>query len=300
MTENLPPQVAKAIKRASQTQAILGGFSWIADRLDSSEDALELTEYYLKRYEDNVIRSKGEAMEPYRAVLRAELARKSMKVLPAFSGRFASHGVNTLFLHIWLQKRLLASVIGISVKDIERRARAAKRPIGDYLTDQISRLPSPGKNIKIPPNSPQKSPPKSRDAESPRILCSGDNAKTLQAYADFFSGAGYPVATAIANQEAFSLLKKVSFDLLLQDVGHTDQNGLDLLTKVRSDGALRDLPVVLVSGQDSEKHHGPLVDAIMAKSGKGVQGWLKKPFKRKALLDLVVPFLQDEGSNCPD
>lgn len=138
-----------------------------------------------------------------------------------------------------------------------------------------------------------------------RILCIDDDATFLGLYVGFLSGAGYQVVTAQNSKEGFSLLQNEIFDLLIQDgfrpssyVGDSPE-GMKFLRRIRSDNKLKDLPVLIVSGSCTVDRYHPVVDSIAAEFGNGVQGWLKKPFDLKALLNLVASILMDHWKAVP-
>lgn len=139
LPDQISPEILQFIRQSVHANSLIGGFKWIMERLGET-DLIELTEHFLDRYEQQVVRLKGDLLKDNMPIFRVALYAKCMEVLPLFSNRLAQAGINPLFLRIWFQKRLLSILIGISVVDIERRARASGLKMPDYLTDQIGRL----------------------------------------------------------------------------------------------------------------------------------------------------------------
>ena len=139
LPEQIPPELLHFIRANIHAHSLASGFKWIMDRVGET-DPVELTEHFIERYEQQVLHLKGDLLKDNMPVFRVALYIKCMEVLPLFSSRLARAGINPLFLHIWFQKRLLSTLNGISVVDIERRARASGLKMPDYLNDQIARL----------------------------------------------------------------------------------------------------------------------------------------------------------------
>jgi hypothetical protein len=140
LPDKLPVEVVQLLRQTLQINALVSVFTWIVDHLADTHEPLELAEHLAERYEQQVLRLKHGAVKDYAPVFRVAFAVKSLEILPVFSMRLAQLGYNPLFLRIWFQKRLLADMVGISVIDVERRARASGMRTSDYLNDQIGRL----------------------------------------------------------------------------------------------------------------------------------------------------------------
>lgn len=99
------------------------------------------------------------------------------------------------------------------------------------------------------------------------------------------------VATAANGVEALSLLrnpaseKPVSPDLLLLDLNMPQMNGRELLRHLKTDSALRTIPVVVVSTSDAERD-------VVAAYELGASGYLSKPVDLDDLFS-AVKHIQD-------
>ena len=93
--------------------------------------------------------------------------------------------------------------------------------------------------------------------------------------------AGYQVTTSVDGADAFSLLKKTAFDLVVSDVEMPRMNGFELTAKIRGTEQVAQIPVVLVTGLDSreDRERGITVgaDAYIVKTS----------FDQSNLLDVI-------------
>lgn len=75
---------------------------------------------------------------------------------------------------------------------------------------------------------------------------------------------------------AFKMLKAKSYDLLITDFYMPKINGIQLLKRVREDDSLKELPVLMVTGEDSREQIKLIIEAK-------VTAYLKKPFNSLTL-----------------
>lgn len=143
--------------------------------------------------------------------------------------------------------------------------------VADLLTSATHNRPAPG---------PSPAPPEGEKA-SKSILVAEDSITSRSLLKGILESAGYRVATAVDGLDAFTTLKTGSFDLLVSDVDMPRMDGLDLTGKVRADGRLSELPVVLVTSlssiEDRERGVEVGANAYIVKSG----------FDQSSLLDAV-------------
>lgn len=140
MPDDLPLPITSLLKKTINHRALESGYKWVLDHLPDTGDANDLMELFLKRYEDQIVKLSGNGLAEYRSALQAILTKKTLELLSINSRRFVDVGANPLFVRTWLQKRLLSVAIGISMDDIDRRARSVGRKLPDYLSDQISTI----------------------------------------------------------------------------------------------------------------------------------------------------------------
>jgi serine phosphatase RsbU (regulator of sigma subunit) len=110
------------------------------------------------------------------------------------------------------------------------------------------------------------------------------------------------LTTATDGQQALDLLGKQRFDLVLLDVMMPGLNGYEVLERMRADGRLRHIPVIMISAVDE-------IDSVIRCIELGAEDYLAKPFnptllrarvgaslEKKRLRDEIVAVLdQIEG-----
>lgn len=82
---------------------------------------------------------------------------------------------------------------------------------------------------------------------------------------------GFTVALAENGRRALDMLSRHAFDLVLLDIMMPEMNGHQVLTAMKSDFALRHLPVIMISGLDD-------VDTLVRCIEGGADDYLTKPF----------------------
>lgn len=125
-----------------------------------------------------------------------------------------------------------------------------------------------------------------------RILIVEDSATMRSLLASSLEELEIPVKITEAESgfEALRLLPRFAFDLIVTDINMPDINGLELLSFVKSNDRYREIPLVVVSteGSDRDRDKG---------LGLGAEHYLVKPFDPEALRevarDLLARPLQD-------
>lgn len=92
------------------------------------------------------------------------------------------------------------------------------------------------------------------------------------------------VTEAESGFEALRLLPRESFDLIVTDINMPDINGLELVSFVRNNEAYREIPLVIVSTEGSERDRDKGV-------GLGADAYLVKPFEPESLREVIRELL---------
>ena len=92
------------------------------------------------------------------------------------------------------------------------------------------------------------------------------------------------ISEAESGFEALRLLPRVGFDLIVTDINMPDINGLELLSFVKSNAQYRDIPLVVVSTEGSERDRDKGL-------GLGADHYLVKPFDPEMLREVVRDLL---------
>lgn len=114
------------------------------------------------------------------------------------------------------------------------------------------------------------------------ILVVDDEEPMRRLIANNLKASGYRVQTGADGNQALRLIDEYPFDLLVLDVNMPGPSGLQVLERVRSDGAV---PVLIVSGRSRERD---TVEAL----NLGADDYLSKPFGIAELLARVKALLR--------
>jgi CheY-like chemotaxis protein len=71
----------------------------------------------------------------------------------------------------------------------------------------------------------------------------------------FLEERGFAVESATNGQEALEVLKRVRPDIIITDIQMPKMSGSELITAVKTDPALADIPIVIVAGKQSGFEH---------------------------------------------
>lgn len=94
-------------------------------------------------------------------------------------------------------------------------------------------------------------------------------------------GEVYEAANGI---EALAQMAQHEISVVLLDINMPVMNGVQLVTRIRDDEKLRDVPVIIASTEGSETRIQQLLDA-------GARGYVRKPFRPEQLRDVLSPFV---------
>lgn len=121
-----------------------------------------------------------------------------------------------------------------------------------------------------------------------RILIAEDEPDIRELVAFTLRFAGHEVTTTSNGEEALQQASQIIPDLILMDVRMPRMTGYDACRAMKSNPALKDIPVVFLSakGQDSEIQSG--LDA-------GAEDYLLKPFAPDQLTERVKSILSKFG-----
>jgi CheY-like chemotaxis protein len=102
-----------------------------------------------------------------------------------------------------------------------------------------------------------------------------------------------PYSTVVCASDGREALQKLAgdpdVDLIFLDINMPNMNGLEFLAQVKSDTALAQIPVIIVSTEGKEE------DTIRGLRA-GAAAYVKKPFRNEALQDLIRKVM-DRGSS---
>ena len=113
----------------------------------------------------------------------------------------------------------------------------------------------------------------------PRVMVADDNAD-MRDYVERLLSDHWRVETAPDGRRALAMIRQSPPDLLLTDVMMPELDGFELLTAIRNDMGLRDLPVIMLSARAGEEAR---IDGLEA----GADDYLTKPFTARELVARV-------------
>ncbi len=97
------------------------------------------------------------------------------------------------------------------------------------------------------------------------------------------SGEGWNVKTAAHGQEALDLVSRGKLpDLILTDMKMPVMDGPELFGRLKSDDRTKDVPVIIVSGEENQE--------AMSKQ-LGAEAYLKKPYRLELVTEMVKQHL---------
>ena len=84
---------------------------------------------------------------------------------------------------------------------------------------------------------------------SPSILLVDDDAKTLELVDETLRSAGYATQTVQSGKQALEVLRVKDVEAVLLDLMMPDMDGFQVIEHVRREPALRDLPILVMTGK---------------------------------------------------
>ena len=125
-------------------------------------------------------------------------------------------------------------------------------------------------------------------AKSPKILFVDDDRDFLAAQTAFFAGHGYEVVTLDRVEGALERISQERPDVIVLDLmmEHYD-SGFLLGRRIRQDPAMRDIPILMLSGVASATGHKFAAEAAALKDWIKLDAFLDKPVTGRQLLKAV-------------
>ena len=117
--------------------------------------------------------------------------------------------------------------------------------------------------------------------EHTRVLVVDDEVLVVRLLSRTLQAAGHDVSVATDATEALDLVRRAPPDLVLLDVNLPGGNGFEVCRELRNDPATAAVPIVLLSGNDSEAQRTRALEA-------GATEFLAKPFDRAAIVACVA------------
>ena len=153
---------------------------------------------------------------------------------------------------------------------------------------KLSPIPSLQKTelslINSPSNPNKKKPTSSQSTKSPLIVCVDDSPLICKAMKNIILSQNYRFISIQEPIKVVPLLLKNKPDFIFLDLLMPVINGYELCSQLRKTPSLKDVPIVIVTGNDG------LVDRMRAKLA-GSTDFISKPVERKKILNLIEKHL---------
>ena len=116
--------------------------------------------------------------------------------------------------------------------------------------------------------------------QTPLVLVVDDSITVRRVTQRLLQREGYRVALAADGLQALDRLREEKPIMVLSDIEMPRMDGFELVREIRADGALKDLPVVMITSRIADKHREHAASL-------GVDHYLGKPYADEVLLSLV-------------
>jgi CheY-like chemotaxis protein len=117
--------------------------------------------------------------------------------------------------------------------------------------------------------------------DRPHVLLVEDDRDTREMYSEYLSYSGLTVTEAATGRRALESVKTHVPDIVVTDIAMPEMDGLELSRRLRAAAPTRDVPIIAVSGQATERAREAGADVV-----------LHKPCGPDTLLDVIEDVLR--------
>jgi twitching motility two-component system response regulator PilH len=134
----------------------------------------------------------------------------------------------------------------------------------------------------------RRSKPRVNAREGTRVLIIDDSKTIVVAIKKYLRSVGYETLEAFDAETGLSIISEQAPELIFLDIMLPGMNGFTALRTIRRDPRIRDIPVILMSGNEQamEQFYGSRI---------GADDFMKKPFSREEVFYRIEQLLD---SNC--
>ena len=127
-------------------------------------------------------------------------------------------------------------------------------------------------------NKAKKSPPKTKDQQSFKILIADDISDNVVLLSRYLQSEGYSLVTTSNGVETLEKTRSELPDLILLDINMPKMDGFEVLQEIRTDPAIEHIPVIILTA--ARICHAD----VQAGFNLGADDYITKPFDRRELL----------------
>ncbi len=184
--------------------------------------------------------------------------------------------------------REIPVVMLTAVHEMDSVVRCFEMGVEDYLTKPFnipfvkSRISSCLRSTTVKGKTSSKRPQSESDEH--RLLIIDDNAMNRDMLARRLEHEGYYITTAAGGQQALELVGKERFNLILLDILMPDMDGYEVLEKLKSNDATKDIPVIMLTAVNE-------VESVKHCIDLGAEDYLIKPFNSVLLKSRIAATL---------
>jgi len=120
-----------------------------------------------------------------------------------------------------------------------------------------------------------------------KIFIIDDDPNILYVLKDYFAEQGEDVLTTMTGRNVLEKIRENFPDIILLDVILPEYNGMEILAKIKEDQELKDIPVILISGQDSSHSQ---IDGFKT----GADDYVTKPLDLNVLYERIKKSLPED------
>jgi CheY-like chemotaxis protein len=127
-----------------------------------------------------------------------------------------------------------------------------------------------------------------------RILSLDDEPEMLDLIRLILESSGYEFQGTTSDREALSILRTQRVDLFTQDFMRPGPGGAEFLRRMRSEPALSSIPVLAITA-GARENRAEQLERVGLDVDRDLDGYVRKPFEPKELLDTVEAILTKRG-----
>jgi len=113
-----------------------------------------------------------------------------------------------------------------------------------------------------------------------RVLIVDDDPLIVKVTSVILTTNGYDVLKALGGEEGIEIARTEHPDVVLLDIMMPNIGGYEVLERLRSDPATKDIPIIFVSAKAD-------ADSVAHGLSMGAEGYITKPFKHNELLSKI-------------